>query len=484
MAEEESEGTRWDRVRATLGRVGVLIHAVAVLALPCLIQAFAAGEPSAAKGLGVAAAVSLGLGQGLYWLGRSTRAKAVSGHVVALGWLVIALLAAIPFGWVDGYGGPVDWFFEGMSGATSTGLSVASDATTLPAAIQLWRTLLEWSGGLGFAVLTLALIEPTEEGRYMYFAEARSASFGDVQDTAQQLLVIYAGCSVLAVLALFATGIELWEALNHGLVAIGTGGFSVTADSYGSYGVATKIVTMVVMFVGATSFVVPHRIFYERAPSELWKNRQLPVLVAIWTIGAVVLGLTEAEGWEALDVVFDWTSALTTTGFAARPPAGAPDALLLWFIVAMIIGGCAGSTAGGIKVGRVRAALLSTVRRLGRIRRGKEMAEPEEGDVALVRAARHSALSHVALVLGTWWIGALALAGTLPGDAPADHVLFETASAIGGVGLSTGLTADTLPWTSKLVLTVLMWLGRLEIVPVLIFAWRLTVAPARSDQDG
>jgi len=479
-SKEEGRRTRSPTIRATLNRVGVLVHVVAVLAIPCLIYAWAAGEDDAARGFGAATAVALSVGQLFYWVGRSSQVPAISGHVVALGWVIIAALASIPFGWLDGYGGPLDWFFEGMSGATSTGLTLAADPATLPASIQLWRTLLEWAGGLGFAVLTLALMTPSEEGQHMYFAEARSAAFGNVQRTAQKLILIYGVYSGLAVLALYATGVHFWEALNHGLVAIGTGGFTVATDSYGSYGAAPKIVTMVVMLVGATTFVVPHRIIYDRKPSELWRNDQLPVLVGLWAAGASVLGITEADGWSVLDVVFEWTSALTTTGFAARPPSEASGGLLLWLIVAMVIGGCAGSTAGGIKIGRVREAFLSTVRRLARIRQGKEMTEPEDDEVALVRAARHSALSHVALVLGTWWVGALAFAWTLPDDVAADQVLFETASAIGGVGLSTGLTTASLPWASKLVLTTLMWIGRLEIVPVMIFVWRLSFAQARS----
>jgi len=429
----------------------------------------------------VTTAVSLALGQLLYWIGRTAHVPAISGHVVAFGWLVIALLAALPFAWLDehGFGGPVDWLFEGMSGATSTGLSVASEPAALPWSIQLWRTLLEWAGGLGFAVLTLALMEPTEEGEQMYFAEARSAAFGDVQRTAQRLMLIYLGYSVLAVLALYLCGVHPWEALNHGLVAIGTGGFTVTSDGYGSYGSVTKAVTMVVMLVGATSFVVPHQAIYERRPSVLWKNEQLRLMMAFWLIGALVLVLSERGSWSVMDVVFGWSSALTTTGFASRPPAEGAGGLLLWFIVAMLVGGCAGSTAGGMKIGRVRRASVSLLRRLVRIRRGQEAAAPEEDEVAIVRAARHSALAQIVLVLGTWWIGALVLMWTLPSGVPAGHALFETASAVGGVGLTTGITDASLPAASKLVLTALMWLGRLEIVPVLILFWRMSVVRVR-----
>ena len=106
-------------------------------------------------------------------------------------------------------------------------------------------------------------------------------------------------------------------------------------------------------------------------------------------------------------------------------------------------------------------------------------AAPEEDEVAIVRAARHSALAQIVLVLGTWWIGALVLMWTLPSGVPAGHALFETASAVGGVGLTTGITDASLPAASKLVLTALMWLGRLEIVPVLILFWQMSVVRVR-----
>lgn len=163
--------------------------------------------------------------------------------IVALGWLWIVLLGAIPLfiaahletdlsGSVRVFRNSLNALFESMSGFTSTGLTMAQDPCTLPMSMQWWRTFSEWIGGVGVIVLALALFDPTEEHDSLYGAETRSTQLGEsIQETARRIWAIFFGYTLFAIGAFSLSGMPIGESVNHGMTGIATGGFSITSNT-------------------------------------------------------------------------------------------------------------------------------------------------------------------------------------------------------------------------------------------------------------
>ncbi len=499
-------------LRVLLGDLGRLLHVPALLAVPALVVGAAFGEWFVLPGLGAMAVVSLALGQGLYRGCRfapgedppsvgSSRALAV----VALAWVLIAAMAALPFWMLPlaaewfgaalspttlAYGDPVNAFFEAMSGLTSAGLSVAADAAELPRSVQFWRSWLEWIGGIGLVLVALPLIETTEDAYDLYGAELNVDTLQDNTDhTVPWIWIIYGGYTALSFGLFWVLGMPTWEALNHAMTGLATGGFSVTSDSFISYDADLKLAAVFAMTLGGMSFLTHYRLLVARAWGNAIGDVQTRWLFALLTIGTVMLLLINRrfEGdWLPVDTLFQWTSALTTCGFNSVEVGAWSGAALFLLVIGMFVGSAAGSTGGGIKVRRL--ALLT--RAVGWRLRGLDDEDQEpfefgghewgaaEALEALQKAAVIAALFVAALLLGT-----LALF-VFVGDAHSTRdLLFEAASALGAVGLSAGVTGPDLDVGGRLVLTALMWVGRLEILAaialLITLMHPLTTSPAK-----
>jgi trk system potassium uptake protein TrkH len=412
-------------------------------------------------------------------------------RATAIGWLVVGAVSAIPFFlWASGQAEAsqdagiaaswIDAFFEGMSGITSTGLTVVSDPSRLPWSLQLWRSLLEWIGGVGVVVLALTFVDPANPVDALYAAEGRRRRLGpSLRSTSRRIWGLYVALSIAAVAALSISGVNPWVSLNHGLTGISTGGFTLSADSVQGATTATMLVMMVTMVTGATSFGLMRMAAVERRGAALMRGVQLPIFAGLLGAGiGLVWMIAPDQRW--LDGAFQWVSALATCGFSATPVGEMTAAAQLALIGAMLVGGMAGSTAGGIKIERL-AVLAQDL--WWKVRHGSKALEIRVDDGLIrnedarcrVRSAGRLALLFVAtLALGT---AALAIA-----DGRAHSLLtylFEATSAIGCVGLSSGLTGADLGTAPKLVLILLMWVGRLEIMAVAV----LVATPAPLDED-
>ena len=486
--------------RAMLADLGGLLLIPGAVAVTAIAVAAVFEEWTVVPGLGVAVAASAAFGFGLRQLGPADddglRAPLAS-VAVALGWIGAALLAALPFWLLSLGGGPEtptvvvfsdfsNAFFEGMSALTSTGLSMAPDASELPRALQWWRSALEWVGGMGIVLLALTLLGAQADTGALVGNELNVDEFMEEQDRpVRRLWAIYTIVTVLSIGAFWIAGMPLWEALNHGLAGIATGGFTVTSDSFQSYAPVLKAVGIGVMILGGLDFAVHSRVFFQREVGVLVKD---PQTVGLWIAlvgGGVLLWLaTTVVGDDAgaLDAAFQWTSALATAGFNSAVLSDWSGAALFWLVAAMFVGAAAGSTGGGIKI---RRAVVLAADVAWQVREGYDdltaeyrfAGETHEAKVAFTKLRKASALLVVflvSLVLGTF---ALLL---LVGDAhPPMTVLFEAASALGAVGLSAGVTGPDLGAPAKGVLITLMWLGRLEGMAALMLAAEV-IAPFRN----
>jgi trk system potassium uptake protein len=471
-----------------LGAVLLVPGGMAVLSVPV---ALLAGDTHAVPLLVTTAAIAAGGGG---WLLRHyDHVRAVhrwpAVEVIALGWLVTAAVTALvlfglgvtaPPGSADvAFAVPIDAVVEGMSGITATGLSmVGGQEAELTATAQWWRSLSQWVGGIGMVIFALGLTTSATGMRTLYEAEGRHPDLpGGMKGTARGTAALYLGMTVLAVAALAVTEHGPWEALNHGLTAVSTGGFTITGTSMAGYGRTTQSVVLVVMSLGAVSFVVHHLVVVQGRPAHAWRLTPLRAQLTVLVGGGLVLlglrGLVDVDR-RAFDVVFQWASAAGTAGFSTDGDlAGWPVVWLLPVIAIMFVGASSGSTGGGWKLDRLVWLLKALRRRLGGDARLYWDGGPVRRDEADTLVGHAGTLGALWLLTGLVGTGLL-LAVT---DAPVHHVMFDTISTLGNVGLSTGVIDADLDASAKAVLTVLMYLGRLELLTALLLATQ-SEAPA------
>ncbi|PWG65098.1 TrkH family potassium uptake protein [Spiribacter halobius] len=481
-------------MREVLHGVGFMLHVPGLMALLTVPVALAAGEPWGLPGLLATAAIALGSGQALVWSTRGAThfQRYHSMQIAGVSWVLISLLGALPFVasahavadaealGMAAFLSPTKALFESVSGFTSTGLTVVEYASALPAHLQWWRSFTEWVGGIGVILLLLAVL-PAERGAlHLYFSEAREEKIlPTVKSTVRAIWAIYLGYTVFAVGLLWLAGEPTWRALNHGMTAIATGGFSITDDSMISAPARVQLAYIPVMLAGAVSFLVHYRLLVERRRlAALRHSAELRLLgwIVIGGAGLLILERWLFDGAEGgVATVFLWVSAITTAGFTSADLSLWADAPLLLLLTAVLVGGMAGSTSGGVKLLRVSLLLTDLRAQLLRLR-----ASPHEV-VRIGYDRRRLSLDEVAglarasaQLVGTfmllWLLGVFVLLHLLPAETRLAHVFFDTASALFNSGLSTGVAGADLSGPAATVLSALMLLGRLEIFPLLVLA--------------
>ncbi|MCB1107446.1 MAG: TrkH family potassium uptake protein, partial [Chlamydiia bacterium] len=237
---------------AIIGQIGLLLHVPAGMAAISLVIILIFQEWFALIPFGTIAIFSFALGQILY---RSTK-RAKKGHlwdamiIAGLGWLICSFIAAVPICWISYmqlqngiesevlqiFQNPVNALFEAFSGLTSTGLTMLKRSGPFPYVLQWWRSFLEWIGGLGLIVFVLALTHLNKQGFQLYYAEARSEKMTrNIRGTAHWVWGIYSTFTVVAFLLFLFAGMPLWEAVNHAMTVISTGGFTITKTNFQGY---------------------------------------------------------------------------------------------------------------------------------------------------------------------------------------------------------------------------------------------------------
>jgi len=480
--------------------LGLLVPVVGLMATLSLLVPLAFGEGFAFAPLAITAGISFALGAALYFPFRNAgEAELKHGMIIAaFGWLLVAALGSLPFVltalFAKGNGAsetllyfkdPASAFFEAVSGYTGTGLTMAARADLLPKTLQWWRSFTEWIGGMGVIVLMLAILAGPRPGaaRYsLYYAEARGEKIHpSVTSTLRTMWWIFLLYTFISIVALWGAGMPVWESINHAMTAISTGGFSVTDNSIATYdSVAIEIVLIPIMFLGAISFAVHYEMIRGKG-KVLWRDFQTRWFLAIALIGVVFLTLENllviGGSGAVRHSAFQLVSAITCTGFQSVPSA---DLLSVWsptgkllLAAAMFIGGAAGSTAGGIKIMRMLILLKGVQWRFRKIVSPRKAIVPFRIGVSTIDESEVGhRLEDAALIAFLWLIllglGIVILLHTVSQDYTLSDVVFEVASAQGNVGLSVGITQPTMSLASKLMLCFNMWIGRLEIIPVLM----------------
>jgi trk system potassium uptake protein TrkH len=394
------------------------------------------------------------------------------GVIVVLSWTYVCLISSIPF-LIDAHLPPVKVLFESVSGWTTTGLSVI-DVTETSRPLLLWRSILQLCGGGGLAIIMLsAIIGPY--GVDLYAAEGHAEQLlPNVRSSARMVLSIYSAYTLLGIMAYLLAGMPLFEAINHSFCAVSTGGFSTVPDSIGHWNSITiEIVTIILMLLGATSFVT-HYLLLRFKFTKILLNGEIQLSLFALAFAIPVLfyfacRMTYPNLNESLRAaLFHAVSALSGTGYSTAELTNWPNVGIFVLILLMITGGGACSTAGGLKQYRIYLLIKSlawSVRDYFLPKRAVVKNYVWRGENKNYIDDRH--IRHVAnfvfLYVATFAVGVLIF---LAAGYSFRESLFEFASALGTVGLSMGITNSGTP--SMILWTEIfgMFLGRLEFLVI------------------
>jgi trk system potassium uptake protein TrkH len=428
--------------------------------------------------------------------------------LVGVCWFTAAALSALPF-WLWAHLAPsappehpfqnyIDCYFESMSGLTTTGATiltaVPSDIESLPRGLLLWRALTHWLGGLGIVVLFVAVL-PTigVGGKKLFHTEAPGPTQTGVRprikETAQVLWYIYIAMTAVLILILKVCGLTWFDSVCHTFATVATGGFSTRNASIGDYGTLVKMVIVVFMILAGINFGLYYQLFKGSA-KDLWRDTELRFYLVTMSCCVTVISvslytaqmpITLTTG-EVVDPslshvveqsVFTSASIQTTTGFCTSDFNEWPFAAHAALVVMMFMGGCAGSTSGGIKVIRIWIVIKLFVSELHSVF-NPNVVRPTRVATGTVDAETRQTI--LAYVLG---VILLALAGSsavmVLETGAIDYNTAATASfatllnigpGFGRVGAMENYAFFTT--ASKMVLSLLMLLGRLEVFAILV----------------
>ena len=377
-----------------------------------------------------------------------------------IGASIMTLSLDIPF---------VDALFENMSAWTGSGMTFFVNVEILPKSILFLRSLEQWIGGLGIVIIFIGiLIRAGTAASRLYKSEAREEKIKpNIANTLRKALEIYLIYTAAGIILFILAGLPIFDAINLTFTSISTGGMSIKNANVGFYqNSLVYIITMALMILGATSFSIHYKIVKTKGKSVL-KDVQFQLLICLIVIASAFILITNKM--VPIEELFTIVSAITTTGANVVPPyelARWSSASLIVLMVLMLIGGSSGSTGGGLKLIRVITVLKGmnlTITNLvspeGRVVNtrigGKKINERE-----IKEASAYIVIFLMFLVCG--WI-IMTLYGYDPFTA-----LFDVISIQSNNGLSTGIVFGGLPMPVKLTLIFLMWIGRLEIIPVLV----------------
>jgi trk system potassium uptake protein TrkH len=406
------------------------------------------------------------------------RAEALA--IVAGTWMVVAHFAALPYMFSGlSY---VDSFFESISGLTTTGATILTDFDAYGRSFFLWRSMTQWFGGLGvIALFVVVLPQLGIAGRQILFAEGSDATTDiispSVRESARRLWILYCFLTVLEMLLLSTVaGMTLFESVCHSLTTMSAGGFSPNSASIAGYANPTaEWIIIVFMIFSGMSFPLIW-LGFTRRPREFVRDGEFRFYISCLAFAAVGVAALLSEGLPSLENLriglFQSASLISSTGFASVDYAQAPwtDGMRILLLFAMIIGGCAGSAAGGPKAIRNLLSLKFMWREFTRVLhprgviplRHRGRAVPEDA----MRAIINLVLTYMVLYLVVGSIVVMLGSTMVEGFSAALACIGNIGPGFGAVGPMENFAS--LHPLAKIVLSIGMWMGRLELVTVLV----------------
>ena len=472
---------------------GLVVRVFGLMFVAPLAVALIYGEYLDAVGFAVATIVTSAVGHLMRRAGGLDAEDAVEGMrrveglaIVSIAWMVIAWFASLPYLW-NGLG-PIDAMFEAMSGLTTTGATVFRDFSAYGRGIFFWRGMTQWLGGMGVIALFVAVLPRLAiGGRELFFAEMSGHDdekvAPQIRRTAALLWRLYAALTALETIALRLAGMSWYDAITHAFTTLAAGGFSPHPLSIAGYqSPAIEWVIITFMVLAGANFALQYRALLRRDFRLLTDDEELRSYAGVVAVATVLVAVaiwgTQASADVVRTALFQVLSIVTTTGYASVDFQLWNDQAKAILLGLMFIGGCAGSAAGGPKV--VRHVLLAkfTLQELRRtlhpravlpVKLGGRVVPPHimQGVVVffLFYMLTFALCAAVVIVLGADMVtGISAAAATIGNVGPGFNQVGPMASY-----------ADLHP-VSRIVLTLAMWIGRLEVITVLVIlrpeAWR------------
>lgn len=470
-----------------------------------------------ALGFVLSGLICLLIGFSLY-KGFKTSSEPLNRHaliIAAFGWLIIAIMGAIPYiiiayitpievaqqfgtngaNYISSlyyFKNPLHALFDSMSGFTTTGLTMAVHEPSIGKGLLFYRHFTQLLGGAGFIILTLSLISQSSSrvSFLLYSAESTGERLkSTVIETVRVIWKVYIGLTLflfvflvvgtLILLPEYSFADNIFDSFNHAMAGMSTGGFSTLDDSIAGYhSQGMEILYLVPMIIGSLSLAFYVKVIYNKQYSQIWKDIQTRSLIILFVLGSVALSfmlLLSGLVSEPFRIgVFQFVSALSTTGWQTCDVHIWDSASISFIVIfGMIIGGAFGATVGGVKIIRVLVLLKGLFWKINNyFSSDNSIKVVKFNNTRLLPEEMNKKISSAAIFIFIYLI--FLGIGTIIGYYTAGHgftmkdALFESASAQGTVGLSCGITNPDMSPGLEITYIIQMWVGRLEIIPVLV----------------
>ncbi|MGX9419284.1 TrkH family potassium uptake protein [Vibrio sp. RC27] len=400
--------------------------------------------------------------------------------ITSLVWTIASVFAALPFVFIN-HISFTDAYFETMSGITTTGSTILSNLDQMAPSILLWRSILQWLGGVGFIVMAVAILPMLNVGGMKLF-QTESSDWSDkssprAKTVAKNIVSVYVTLTALCCLGYIATGMTAFEAINHAFTTLSTGGYSTSDSSMNQFSNSTHWVATGFMFLGGLPFLLFVSTLHKRRPQELLKDAQVRGFFYLFISASSVVAfwLHFHNHYAMIDAyrvsMFNIVSVVTTTGFGLDDFTswGALPTTLFAFL--MMVGACSGSTTGGIKIFRFQIAITLLNKQIMKLIHPSGVFVQRYNN----RPVNDDIVRSVVAFGLTFFITIIAIAGLLSslGLDPVTSIsgsITAVANVGPGMGHLIGPTGNfsLLPDLAKWVLSFGMLMGRLEILTILV----------------
>jgi trk system potassium uptake protein TrkH len=473
---------------------GGILPVLALATIPTIIYGFMQSNMEFATSLIVLALLTISISYLIRKFVLPTRQlTTIQGFgAVGLSWIFMSLFGTIPYVLSGIDLSYTNIFFETVSGLTTTGSSILTDIEAVDKSLLIWRSTTQWLGGMGVIVLTITVLPLLGSGGINLFKAESPGPSADrltpkFKDTAKLLWIVYISLTILQTILLYYSGLNIFDAFNHSLTTLSTGGFSTFNTSVSEFSTLSKFIINIFMYLAGTSFILLLKTIRSKSLSEFFKSTEFLFYSFIVISTAIIflfktIRINENIFESINNAFFTSLTLITTTGFTNLNYENWNINYKTFILGLMFLGGMAGSTAGGLKTIRV-IALLKSVRNeirkifypnaIFKIRMSKSIL-PEK----MIESVQTFFILYVAIfVLGTF---AISISSNYHGTPLSfEATMSAVASAMNNIGPGLGEIGPVKNYffidsLTKTLLSLLMIIGRLEIFPIAILLYRKT----------
>lgn len=400
--------------------------------------------------------------------------------IVSISWIALSLFGALPFVFSNRIPSFIDAFFETVSGFTTTGASILSNVEALEHSLLFWRSFTHLVGGMGVLVLALAILpKNTNQSLHIMKAEVPGPTFGKLvakmSYNSRILYMIYIFITIIIIILLKLGGMPLFDSVVHAFGTVGTGGFGIKNSSVAYY---NSSYIDYVLGIGMLLCGMNFNLFYAlllKNYKQVFKNEELKYYCSIVVLAIIAIVINIAPAYKNSnrlfrDVFFTVSSVITTTGYSTVDFDAWPVFSKTILLFLMFVGGCAGSTAGGLKVSRIAILFKTVVGEFKKIGTPNRVINIKMDKKVITKELSSGISTYLMLYITIFLIAILCVSWDSPDFISAFSAVAATFNNIGpGMGI-VGPTSNYASFSNinKLILSLIMLLGRLEIFPILI----------------